>query len=130
MVSFPVGRILTVTAVTMLGMILPDVAFSRARLDGSDQTKTLDCGGGPARIAGAHNKVTLSGGCTRLTILGSQNTIKAEFAPGATIWFAGSGNEVTWTSANGTRPHVRHLGLRNTLKEGESTGRAPPDERR
>src|SRR5690348_16728108 len=112
-------RILTVAAVTILGMIFPSLAFSRARLDGSDQTKTLDCADGPARIAGANNKVTLTGGCTRLTVLGSGNTITADLAAGASIWFAGSRNELTWTTADGKKPHVRHLGVHNTMKEGQ-----------
>jgi len=118
MVSFRVVSISAVS-VTTLVMMLPGTAFSRAHLAGSDQTKTLDCAGGLARISGAHNKITLTGGCTRLTVLGSQNTITADFARGASIWFAGSGNEVTWTAPEGEQPHVRHLGVRNTLKKGE-----------
>jgi hypothetical protein len=40
-------------------------------LAGSDQTKTVDCAGGWARIAGANNNVTLTGNCEGLTIYGS-----------------------------------------------------------
>ena len=119
MVNFRVGRALIVGAVTMTGMTVPNVAFSRAWLAGSDETRTLNCAGGPARIAGANNKVTLSGGCTHLTVLGSRNTITAEFAAGASIWFAGSKNEVAWTTADGKEPHVRHYGVGNTMKKRE-----------
>jgi hypothetical protein len=119
MIALPSGRILTVAAVTMLGMTLSSGALSRARLYGSNETRTLDCAGGPARIAGANNKVTLTNGCTHLTVLGSGNMVTAELAASASIWFAGSRNEVTWTTADGKEPHVRHLGQRNTLKKGE-----------
>jgi len=119
MVNFRVGRTLIVSAITMIGMILPNPAFSRASLAGSDETRTLDCAGGAARIAGANNKVTLKGDCTHLTVLGSGNTITAEFAAGASIWFAGSRNEVAWTTANGKEPHVHHFGSGNTLKKRE-----------
>ena len=119
MVTLLSGKILTVAAVTMLGITLPNLAFSRARLYGSHETKTLDCAGGSARIAGANNRVTLTGGCTHVTVLGSHNLITAEFAPGASIWFAGSRNEVIWTAHDGKEPRARHFGYRNTLKKGE-----------
>ncbi len=120
MANFWVGRTLIIGAITMIGMTAPGVALAApASLAGSDQTKTLDCAGGPARIAGAYNKVTLSGDCTHLTILGSRNTVTADFASGASIWFGGSKNEVTWTTADGKEPHVRHFGVGNTLKKKE-----------
>lgn len=118
MLNLRFGRTLIVGAVTMIGMTVPNVALC-ASLVGSDQTRTLDCAGGPARIAGADNKVTLSGGCTHLTVLGSRNTITADFAAGASIWFAGSRNEVAWTTADGKEPHARHHGSGNTLNKKE-----------
>lgn len=60
-----------------------------ARLAGSDQTTTLDCAGSSARITGSNNKVTMTGSCTRLTILGSRAQM------------------------------VHHLGYGNTLKQGQ-----------
>lgn len=119
MVSFRVGRTLIVAAVTMIGMTLPNVAFSRVWLAGSHETRTLDCAGGSAHIAGAYNKVTLRGGCTHLTVLGSRNHITAEFAARASIWFAGSRNEVAWTTADGKEPNVRHFGSGNILQKRE-----------
>jgi len=101
----------------MIGMTLPNVAFSQASLSGSDETRTLDCAGGPARIAGAYNRVTLRGDCTHLTVLGSRNTITAEFAAGASIWFAGAKNEVAWRTPDGKEPRVHHFGYGNTLRE-------------
>ncbi len=111
----------TISAVVAgaLGVMLPSVAFSKARLAGSDQTKTLDCAGGSARIAGSNNKVTLTGGCTGLTILGSRNIVTAAFGHDASIWFTGSKNEVTWTTPDGKEPKAHHLGLDNTLKKGQ-----------
>ena len=42
---------------------------------------TLDCAGGSARIAGSHNKITLTGGCTRLTIFGSSDAVRVRSDP-------------------------------------------------
>ena len=111
-------KMIVVAAVAVVGVMLPSVASSKARLAGSDRTTTLDCAGGSARIAGSNNNVTLTGGCSRLTILGSQNTVTAAFAVGASIWFAGSRNAVIWTTPDGKQPTVHHLGVRNILKQG------------
>lgn len=106
-------------AAATLGVMLPSVALSKARLAGSDQTTTLDCAGGSAWIAGSNNKVTLTGGCTRLTILGSRNSITAAFGAGARIRFAGARNDVIWTTPDGKAPKVLHLGFGNNLKAGQ-----------
>ncbi len=102
-----------------LAVMLPSVASAAAQLAGADQTATLDCADGKARIVGSNNRVTLTGGCTRLTILGSRNTITAAFGAGANIWFAGSRNEVIWTTPDGKEPKAHHLGVSNTLKKGQ-----------
>jgi hypothetical protein len=86
-----------------------------ARLLGSNQTTTLDCAGGGAQIAGSNNKLTLTGGCTMLRVLGSYNTVTAALATNAHILFAGSNNAVTWTSSDGKEPTVQYLGSNNTL---------------
>jgi hypothetical protein len=81
MVNFRVVRTLIVSAITMIGMILPNPAFCRASLAGSDETRTLDCAGGPAPIAGANNKVTLRGDCTHLTVLGTPSRLSSQLVP-------------------------------------------------
>jgi Protein of unknown function (DUF3060) len=98
--------------------MLPTAALSKARVDGSHQSRTLDCAGDSARIAGSRNKVTLNGGCTALTIYGSRNSVIADFAPGSSIWFFGSKNEVTWKSADGKPPKIHRVGFGNVLKPG------------
>ncbi len=113
------NKTILAVAAAALGLMLPNVAFSKAQLAGSNETRTLDCAGGSARIAGSNNQVTLTGGCTRLTILGSRNIVTAAFGRGASIWFAGSKNEVTWTTPDGKQPKAHHLGLDNTLKKGQ-----------
>jgi hypothetical protein len=67
---------------------------------GSGQTTTLDCAGGSAHIFGSNNKLILTGGCTWLDMVGSNNTIIVALAEGANIGFAGSNNAITWTSPN------------------------------
>jgi hypothetical protein len=86
-----------------------------ARLLSSNQTTTLDCAGGGALIAGSNNKLTLTGGCNMLRVLGAYNTITAALATNAHILFVGSNNAVTWTSSDGKEPTVRYLGSNNTL---------------
>jgi hypothetical protein len=99
--------------------IIPKVALSKTvGLAGSDQTKTLDCAGGWARIAGANNNVTLTGNCAGLTIYGSRNTVTAAFQAGARVRFAGSNNAVTWTTPDAREPRVLHLGVSNTMTPG------------
>jgi hypothetical protein len=101
-----------------VGILLPGVALSNVRVDGSHQAKTLDCAGGSARIAGSHNKVTLTGGCTRLTILGSWNSVTAALSAGARVRFLGSRNDVVWTTPDGKAPKALDLGAGNSLKPG------------
>jgi hypothetical protein len=98
-----------------------NVALSKtngAHLAGSDQTKTLDCAGGWARIAGANNNVTLTGNCEGLTIYGSRNTVQAAFQTDAQVRFVGSNNAVTWTTPDGKEPKALHLGASNTMTPG------------
>jgi len=106
-------------AVTAFGVILANVALSKTndvRLAGSDQTKTLDCGGGGwASIAGANNNVTLTGSCAGLTIYGSRNNVTAAFQAGAHVRFVGSRNAVVWTTPDANEPRILHLGFGNTM---------------
>ena len=88
----------------------PSVQFA-----GSNQTTTLDCAGGGAQIAGSNNKLALTGGCTMLGVLGSNNTVTVALATNARIQFVGSNNAVAWASPNGREPMVQHLGSNNTL---------------
>jgi hypothetical protein len=99
------NKTIVATTVTAFGVILASGALSKAdaaTLAGSDQTKTLDCAGGWARIAGAHNNVTLTGNCAGLRIYGSRNNVMAAFQEGATVRFVGSENAVTWTTPDGS----------------------------
>jgi|SRR5262249_59929337 hypothetical protein len=99
--------------------IIPNVVLAKTvGLAGSDQTKTLDCAGGWARIAGANNNVTLTGNCAGLTIYGSRNTVTAAFEAGARVRFAGSHNEVTWTTPDAKEPRALHLGASNKMTPG------------
>jgi hypothetical protein len=97
------------------------VALSKSNgvnIAGSNQTKTLDCASGWARIAGAENNVTLTGNCAGLTIYGSQNTVHGAFQTDAEVRFVGSNNAVTWTTPDGKEPKAVHLGASNTMTPG------------
>jgi hypothetical protein len=115
------NKMIVAIAVSAFGVIPANVALSKAddmHLAGSDQTKTLDCAGGWARIAGAHNNVTLTGNCAGLTIYGSRNNVTAAFQADARVRFVGSNNEVIWTTPDAKEPRVHHLGAGNTMKPG------------
>jgi hypothetical protein len=112
------SKIIVAIAVTTFGVLPNRVALSKAndvQLAGSDQTKTLDCAGGWARISGANNNVTLNGNCAGLTIYGSRNTVTVALQAGARVRFVGSKNAVTWTTPDAKEPRVLHLGIGNTM---------------
>jgi hypothetical protein len=112
------SKMIVAISVTTFGVLPANVALSKAndvRLAGSDQTKTLDCAGGWARIAGANNKVTLNGNCAGLTIYGSRNTVTVALQAGAHVRFVGSNNAVTWKTQDAKEPTVLHLGVGNTM---------------
>ena len=88
----------------------PTVMFA-----GSNETTSLDCRGGGAQIAGSNNKLILTGGCTMLGVLGSNNTVTVALAANARIQFVGSNNTITWTSPDSKEPTVQYLGSDNTL---------------
>jgi hypothetical protein len=114
------NKMIVAIAVSAFGVIPAHVALSNTvHLAGSDQTKTLDCAGGWARIAGADNNVTLTGNCAGLTIYGSRNNITAAFQADASVRFVGSKNEVIWTTPDGKEPRALHLGAGNTMKPGQ-----------
>jgi len=118
------NKMLVSIAVMAFSAIHSNVALSKTvGLAGSDQTKTLDCAGGWARIAGANNHVTLTGNCARLTIYGSRNTVTAAFQAGGRVRFAGSNNEVTWTTPDAREPKALHLGASNKMTPTEAASR-------
>ena len=117
MVSLSKKKIWAITTVA-LGVLPPSVAVA-VQLAGSHKTTTLDCAGGPARIVGSRNKVTLNGGCTSLSIHGSMNSVTAAFSAGAIISFDGSRNVVTWTTADGKEPPVLVPDFANKLIPGK-----------
>jgi hypothetical protein len=88
----------------------PTVLFA-----GSNHASTLDCAGGGAQIAGSNNKLILTGGCTMLSVLGSNNAVTVALAANARIQLVGSNDAVAWTSPDGKEPMVQYLGSDNTL---------------
>jgi hypothetical protein len=115
------NKMIVAIALTAFSVMPANVALSKGndvRLAGSNQTKTLDCAGGWARISGANNNVTLTGNCAGLTLRGSGNAVTVAFQAGARVRFVGSRNGVIWKTPDAKEPRVFHLGGRNTMTEG------------
>ena len=105
-------------AVGLFGTALPTGALAQrpsTQFVGSGQAKALDCAGGGIQIAGSNNKLVLTGGCTMLGMVGSNNTVTAGLANNGSIQFVGSNNAITWTTPDGKEPSVQNLGSGNTL---------------
>ena len=112
-----VSRTVIVVAAGLFGVTTLNVALAQTAMQfaGSNQTTSLDCAGGGAQIIGSNNKLTLTGGCTMLGAVGSNNTIAVALAANARIQFVGSNNALTWTSPDSKEPMVQDLGSNNTL---------------
>ncbi len=82
---------------------------------GAGQTNQLDCDGGGIRIEGAGNILTITGGCTSLTVEGASNQIQVDMAPGGRIVVTGASNRVRWTAPQGTRARVSSNGADNRI---------------
>lgn len=91
-----------------------------AQFASSNQTATLDCAGGKARIEGSNDKLTLKGGCTKLEMFGSGNTVTIAFGKNAGIGLVGSSNAISRTKPDGKEPAVQQqLGSGNRLTHGQ-----------
>ena len=82
-------------------------------VEGSAQTKTVDCAGRNAAITGSSNKLTFTGTCGSVSVNGSNNTIK--IAKVGQISVNGSFNKVTWSSGS---PKTSNNGTGNTISQG------------
>ena len=102
-------------SVLCCGAAAAQVSSNQAGFVASGQTGTLDCAGGKAAIMGSNNILTISGNCAGLDMYGSGNKLTVQFKPGAEISFVGSGNAISWTSADGKPPKVSYVGSGNTL---------------
>ena len=85
---------------------------------GSGRSESLDCRGGSASVVGSDDVLTLTGGCTALKVIGSNNRVIVTVAKGATISVTGSGNTVTWKSDGDAPPQVVQTGSENTVQKG------------
>jgi hypothetical protein len=91
----------------------PASGGSALTVDGSSQTKTIDCAGHNVEITGSYNKLTFTGTCGTLSVNGSNNTIK--LATVGQISVNGSFDHVTWSSGN---PKTSNNGTGNTIGKG------------
>ena len=79
-------------------------------------TLTLDCGdGGRVVINGADNAISTTGGCAKVVVNGSTNTVT--IAAADKIVVTGSSNTVTYKQGwKAKRPKVARLGVGNTIR--------------
>jgi hypothetical protein len=86
-------------------------------LEGSGKVVTHSCGkGASARIEGSKNNVVLQGTCTKVSVVGSDNSVTTETV--SEISIKGSNNRVTWVSGpKGRKPKMSQTGLGNLITQ-------------
>ncbi len=80
---------------------LPAPARAQAVWSGNGQAAALDCRGGPALVRGSGNRLTIGGACASLSIVGSNNVIAIDLAPGHAVRVSGDDNRVLYRFAAG-----------------------------
>ncbi len=103
----------TITAGHAQTAATPGAAFA-----GSNQKANLNCASGGAQVAGSNNVLMIAGRCKKLEIFGSNNSITITLAADAEVELVGSNNKVTWTTPDGTNPHVKELASGNMITKG------------
>jgi hypothetical protein len=91
------------------------VATAQSSYEGAGETAELDCGGGTATITGASNTMTVTGWCKELVIEGASNRVQVELAPKGVIRIVGAGNQVRWTTPDGSKAQLRVTGAGNRV---------------
>jgi len=121
----------TTVFVVMVGVAaatgaLPGVATVEAqtKLTLSNQTRTVDCGGGTLQLSGRQNTITVTGECRKVDITGAGNIVSIDAV--AAIEVTGIGNTVTWRRAIGrATPRVSVTGS-STINRAPSDSSAAP----
>ena len=98
--------------------IKPDEGPTRGKevlvIKESKDAQTFNAEGQDVTVNGNGNKVTIKGSCHALTISGDSN--KVSVAEVASIALSGTGNEVSWGSADGgEKPQITDLGKHNQV---------------
>lgn len=93
-------------------------AENGADIASSGLTTAVDCAGGPARVAGSGNTLSITGDCSRLEVLGSNDRITISLGRGATVQVVGSNNDIAWTMRDGAAPKFQSVGSGNTIRQG------------
>jgi len=75
-----------------------------------------DCSGMDIVLSGSNDRIVLTSSCRSLTILGDENEILTDMAPGAKISLSGNNNNLAWgKSSDGIDPSVVDGGRANTV---------------
>lgn len=99
-------------------LIAPAVALAEAPshvVNDAGGNLTLDCGdGGKVVVNGADNKIAITGGCEKVLVNGSGNTV--DVASSDKIVVTGSGNAITYGGGwKKKAPKLSRLGTNNKI---------------
>lgn len=80
-------------------------------VEGSAQSRSLDCTGRDVVVRGDRNQLVLTGGCRSLEVQGGANDIRAELAPGARVNLRGETIGLDWALlGDGPPPRITSEG--------------------
>lgn len=107
-------------AVFLAGVSIARAAASPQKqtvVNDASQTVSVDCGeGGDVVINGGHNRVTVTGGCAKVTVASDDNTIAIDAVD--KIMLNGANNKVTYKRAwKGKAPKVEKVGANNQVTQ-------------
>lgn len=88
-------------------VFLGHFSFAQIEIDGNNQKQTLDCKGQKVEVGGSGHVIKLQGDCTKVEIMGTNNTITVNGLTSAEV--AGEGNTLYYRKAlsiNGKLPQI------------------------
>lgn len=110
------SRIAIALALSSIG--IAPAALAQSRYEGAGETGELDCGGATATISGASNTMTVTGRCKQLVIEDASNRVQVDLASKGVIRIVGAGNQVQWTTPDGSKAQLRITGAGNRVSQG------------
>lgn len=93
--------------VTAILLFIGHLSFAEIEIDGNNQRQTLDCKGQKVEVGGSGHIIKLKGDCTKVEIMGTNNTITVNGLTSAKV--AGEGNRLYYKKAlskNGKLPQI------------------------
>lgn len=102
--------------ITAAGVVARDDAGGRrtVAIAGSDQRRSVDCGGGVLAVSGAANVLTVAN-CRSVQISGAENRVRIAFGAIGSINVSGSDNSAIWSGLRNGHYTVSNSGSDNTV---------------